>query len=223
MSRAPAPALLATCGCRAGGNRDTCSSLYLEATEVAHPVTWFQISGRDGAALEDFYKKIFDWKMTTSPDGSMQMVDAEEGGIPGGVGASRDGSHSVTVYANVDDIAAHLKKIQDAGGEVAMPPMELPQGMGWIAGFNDPAGNWVGLWQPGKPPEAPAKASKKSAKKAPAKASKALAKKPAKALAKKPAKASKALAKKPAKPAPKAPAKAKAKAKAKKKPARGKR
>ena len=199
---------------------------------MAHPVTWFQISGRDGAALEDFYKKIFDWKMTTSPDGSMQMVDAEEGGIPGGVGASRDGSHSVTVYANVDDIAAHLKKIQDAGGEVAMPPMELPQGMGWIAGFNDPAGNWVGLWQPGKPPEAPAKASKKSAKKAPAKASKALAKKPAKkpakalakkpakALAKKPAKAlakkpAKALAKKPAKPAPKAPAKAKAKAKAK--------
>jgi predicted enzyme related to lactoylglutathione lyase len=153
---------------------------------VAHPVTWFQISGRDGAALEDFYKKIFDWKMTTSPDGSMQMVDAEEGGIPGGIGPSRDGSHSVAVYANVDDIAAHLKKVQDAGGEIAMPPMELPQGMGWIAGFTDPAGNWVGLWQPGKPPEAPPKAAKKSAKKAPAK--KAVAKKapaPKKAPAKK--------------------------------------
>lgn len=167
---------------------------------MAHPVTWFQISGKDGAALEEFYKKIFDWKMTTSPDGSMQMVEAEEGGIPGGVGPSRDGTHSVAVYANVDDIAAHLKKIQDAGGEIAMPPMELSQGMGWIAGFTDPAGNWVGLWQPGKPPEAKvkAKASKKRAKKAPAKA-KAPAKKKVKAKA-----------------APKAPAK-------KKKKGRGKR
>jgi predicted enzyme related to lactoylglutathione lyase len=170
---------------------------------VAHPVTWFQISGKDGAALEDFYKKIFDWKMTSSPDGSMQMVDAEEGGIPGGIGPSRDGSHSVTVYANVDDIAAQLKKIQDAGGEIAMPPMELPQGMGWIAGFTDPAGNWVGLWQPGKPPEAPPKAKK------PAKA------KP-KAPAKKKAAAKKKTAAKPAKAAPKAGSK-------KKKKARGKR
>jgi len=167
---------------------------------VAHPVTWFQISGRDGAVLEDFYKKIFDWKMTASPDGSMQMVEADEGGIPGGIGPSRDGSHSVAVYANVDDIAAHLKKIQDAGGEIAMPPMELPQGMGWIAGFTDPGGNWVGLWQPGKQPEAKAKAAKKPAKKA---AAKAPAKKaPAKASAKKaPAKAKK----KPAKPAQAAP------------------
>ena len=175
---------------------------------MAHPVTWFQISGKDGPALEDFYKKIFDWKMSPSPDGTMQMVHPDEGGIAGGVGASRDGNHSVTVYANVDDIAAHLKKIQDAGGEVAMPPMELPEGMGWIAGFMDPAGNWVGLWQPGKQPDAPAKpakkkaAAKKSAKKAAAKKPPKAAKKVAKAAAKKAA---------PAKPAAKAPAKKKSK------------
>src|SRR5262249_8289518 len=124
-------------------------------TEVAHPVTWFQISGKDGSALEAFYREIFDWKMSPSPDGSMQMVSPEKGGIAGGVGASRDGNSNVTVYANVDDIAAHLKKIQDSGGEVAMPPMELPEGMGWIAGFTDPAGNWVGLWQPGAQAQAP--------------------------------------------------------------------
>jgi hypothetical protein len=99
----------------------------------------------------------------------MAMVDPEKGGIAGGVGPSRDGNHNVTVYANVDDIAAHLKRIQDAGGEIAMPPMELPEGMGWIAGFTDPAGNWVGLWQPGKPPPAAKKAARKPAKKAAAK------------------------------------------------------
>jgi predicted enzyme related to lactoylglutathione lyase len=164
---------------------------------VAHPVTWFQISGKDGAALEAFYKDIFDWKMNPSPDGSMSMVAPEKGGIPGSVGASRDGSANVTVYANVDDIAAHLKRVQDAGGQVAMPPMELPQGMGWIAGFYDPAGNWVGLWQPSKPPAAAKRASKRAAKKP----------------------AAKPAPKKAAKPAPRAKAKAapKAKAPAKKK------
>lgn len=159
---------------------------------MAHPVTWFQISGKDGAALEAFYKDIFDWKMSPSPDGSMSMVAADKGGIPGGVGASRDGSTNVTVYANVDDIAAHLKKIQDAGGQVAMPPMELPQGMGWIAGFFDPAGNWVGLWQPGTPPAPAKRASKKVAKKAAPKAAK---KKAAKAAPKAAPKAAKSAAK----------------------------
>jgi predicted enzyme related to lactoylglutathione lyase len=186
---------------------------------VAHPVTWFQISGRDGAALEAFYKKVFDWKMNPAPDGSMQMVEPEDGGIPGGVGASRDGTHSVTIYANVDDIAAQLKKIQDSGGEVAMPPMELPEGMGWIAGFTDPAGNWVGLWQPGKTAEPPRAAKKKQSTK---KASKAVAKKPARAPAKRPAKAT---AKRPAKSAKaaKTPAKAAKKAPAKKTKGRRKR
>jgi predicted enzyme related to lactoylglutathione lyase len=165
---------------------------------LAHPVTWFQISGKDGAALEAFYKNIFDWKMRPSPDGSMAMVDPEKGGIAGGVGPSRDGNPNVTVYANVDDIAAHLKRIQDGGGQIAMPPMELPEGMGWIAGFTDPAGNWVGLWQPGKPPPAARKTARKAAKKTAAK----------KASAKK-ASAKKASAKKA--PAKKAPAKKKKK------------
>jgi hypothetical protein len=86
---------------------------------VAHPVTWFQISGKDGAALEAFYKEIFDWKMTPSPDGSMQMVEAQEGGIPGGVGASQDGASSVAVYANVDDIAEEDPGPRGRSGDAA--------------------------------------------------------------------------------------------------------
>jgi predicted enzyme related to lactoylglutathione lyase len=171
--------------------------------------------------LEDFYKKVFDWKMSPSPDGSMQMVEPETGGIPGGLGPSRDGTHSVSIYASTDDIAAHLNKIQQAGGEIAMPPMELPEGMGWIAGFTDPAGNWVGLWQPGKQ-QAPAKKSSKKApaKKAPASAKKAPAKAaPAKKVPAKAAPVKKAAAKKaPAKKAKAAPAKV-----AKKTKGRGKR
>lgn len=167
---------------------------------MAHPVTWFQIQARDGKKLHGFYKKIFGWRMAPSPgQPDYFMVDKVADGIAGGIGSSQDGSNNVTVYVNCDDVAAHLAKVEAAGGKAAMPPMELPGGMGVIGGFLDPAGNWVGLWAPGKG-AAPAK--KASAKRAPAK--KAASKKaPAKKVAPKKA-APKQAAKK------KAPAKKKA-------------
>jgi predicted enzyme related to lactoylglutathione lyase len=179
---------------------------------VAHPVNWFQIEGKEVPPLQKFYKKVFDWRLSPSPDGSgMVMVGKEPDGIGGHIGASRTGKAGIAVYIGVGDVAAHLKKVQDAGGEVAMPPMELPGGMGWIAGFFDPAGNWVGLWQAGKP-SAPAKsvrkAARKKAAKKPAPAKPAPAKPaPAKPAPAKPAPAKPAPAKKPAARAPAAPAK----------------
>jgi predicted enzyme related to lactoylglutathione lyase len=123
---------------------------------MAHPVTWFQITGRDAGPLATFYKKAFAWKMK-SIQGGMQMVEAQKPGISGGIGPSQDGSSSVTVYVECPSIETQLKKVEAAGGRLAMPKMELPGGMGFIAGFTDPAGNWVGLWSP------PAKSAKKAA------------------------------------------------------------
>jgi predicted enzyme related to lactoylglutathione lyase len=159
---------------------------------MAHPVSWFQIYGKDVKKLSSFYKKTFGWRMQGSPaQGDYQMVDKEADGIPGGISKSMDDSSSVTVFVSVDDLAGQLKKIEAAGGKAAMQPTDLPNDMGAIAGFIDPAGNWVGLWAPGK---GSAALTKKAARK-PAKA------KPAKA---KPAKKAKAKAAKPAKTAKKA-------------------
>ncbi len=81
----------------------------------------------------------------------MGMISPDKpGGIGGGVGASRDGNPSVAIYVNVKDLNAHLQKIEAAGGRTMMPPMDLPAGMGSIAGFSDPEGNWIGIWQPPK-------------------------------------------------------------------------
>ena len=159
---------------------------------MAHPVSWFQIQAKESKPLYAFYKKVFGWKMQPAPGpGDMQLVQKEDGGIDGGVGASMDGSSGVSVYVSVTDVAAHLKKIEKAGGKTVMPPMDLPGGWGKIAGFHDPGGNWIGLWSPGQAAAAPAKktaarkapAKKAQAKKAPAK--KKAAKKSAKPAAKK--------------------------------------
>jgi hypothetical protein len=147
---------------------------------MAHPVNWFQIQGPDGRTLQAFYKGVFGWPMSEMPgSGDMAMVPAQPpDGIPGGVGTSQNKQPSVTVYITVGDIDAYLGKIERAGGHIAMPKMPLPNDMGFIAGFTDPASNWIGLWQ------APPKAAPPPARKGPKKAAAAPKKKAAPAAKK---------------------------------------
>ncbi len=132
---------------------------------MSHAVSWFQIQGPNGHALQQFYKSTFGWKMKPQPgDGDAMMVDAEPGGMPGGVGTSHNHQPSVAVYISVGDIDAVFGKIERGGGRMVMPKMDLPGGMGSIAGFTDPAGNWIGLWMRDRAATAPKRTS--SAKKA---------------------------------------------------------
>lgn len=120
---------------------------------MPHPVNWFQIQGPDARALQAFYARVFEWKMTPLPGpGEMKMVPPAPQGIPGGIGESMNKQPSVAVYVSVGDIDAYLGKVERAGGHAAMPRMELPNDMGAIGGFTDPAGNWIGLWEPSKKP-----------------------------------------------------------------------
>jgi predicted enzyme related to lactoylglutathione lyase len=136
---------------------------------MSHAVNWFSIQGPNGHALQDFYKQVFGWSMKAMPGaGDMVMVDPPKGGIPGGISTSMNHQPSVSVYVSVGDIDAVFGKIQRGGGRMAMPKTELPGGMGSIAGFTDPQGNWIGLWMPNKAaaPKRSAAPKKTAAKKA---------------------------------------------------------
>jgi len=52
----------------------------------------------------------------------------------------------VTVYVQVDDVAAALAKAESLGGKTQVPPVEIPAGT--FAWFADPDGNTIGLWKP---------------------------------------------------------------------------
>jgi predicted enzyme related to lactoylglutathione lyase len=118
---------------------------------MSHAVNWFSIQGPNGHALQQFYKQVFGWAMKSMPGaGDTLMVPSQKDGIPGGIGTSMNHQPSVAVYVSVGDIDAVFGKIQRSGGRMAMPKTELPGGMGTIAGFTDPAGNWIGLWMPSK-------------------------------------------------------------------------
>ncbi len=111
---------------------------------MTNPVAWFEVTGSDAGALQRFYSELFGWQIDASNPMNYGMVEAQEGGIPGGVGPSPDGSAQVTFYVSVPDLQAALDRAGELGGKIVMPPMEVPDGP-TLAYFADPAGNRIGL------------------------------------------------------------------------------
>jgi predicted enzyme related to lactoylglutathione lyase len=111
---------------------------------MGNPVTWFEVTGRDGPGLQRFYLELFDWKLDTNNPASYGIVDTE-GAIGGGVGATSDGSAGATTfYVETDDVAAHLKRAEAAGGTIVMEETQVMEGT-VIGLFSDPEGHVVGL------------------------------------------------------------------------------
>jgi len=86
---------------------------------MAHPVVHFEIAGKDGTKLQEFYRKLFDWKVEVDPAMNYGMVETGgEGGINGGVfQAPAESPPYVTFYVQVEDLQAYLDKAQSMGGK----------------------------------------------------------------------------------------------------------
>jgi predicted enzyme related to lactoylglutathione lyase len=111
---------------------------------MASKVSWFEIMGTNGTALQEFYADIFGWQLQRAP-GEMNyaMLSGEDGGIGGGIGDAQQGNY-VTVYIEVEDPQAFLDRIEQKGGQTVVPVTEIPN-MVTFAQFRDPEGNVVGL------------------------------------------------------------------------------
>jgi uncharacterized protein len=111
---------------------------------MADPVVHFEVAGKDGKKLQEFYTKLFGWNVDANNPMDYGMVAAVEGGIGGGITASQDGSKNVTFYVQVDDLQKALDKAVELGGKIVNPPMDVPGGP-TLAHFTDPEGNFIGL------------------------------------------------------------------------------
>jgi hypothetical protein len=115
---------------------------------MSNPVVHFEISGKSGAALSEFYGKLFEWPIQHEPSMNYWMVPAQgEGSIGGGI-AQPDGEvpNNVTIYVQVDDLQTYLDRAEALGGTTAVPPTPIP-GIGEFAMFIDPEGNCIGLFK----------------------------------------------------------------------------
>lgn len=113
---------------------------------MGKPVIHWEIGGIDARKLQDFYGKLFDWKVDTNYPMNYGMVNTgSEGGINGGIGLTgEDKRPYVTFYIQVDDLQAYLDKAEKLGGKTVVPPTEIPNVV-TFALFTDPEGNRIGL------------------------------------------------------------------------------
>ncbi len=118
---------------------------------MPNPVVHFEVIGTDGAALQQFYRDAFDWKIDASNPMNYGLVDtgAGEGAIGGGVAAGEEAQ--AVFYVQVDDPAAALEKVKGLGGSVIQDVTVIP-GMVTMALFEDPAGNRIGIVAAETPP-----------------------------------------------------------------------
>jgi uncharacterized protein len=118
---------------------------------MPHPVVHFEVSAKNATAQREFYTSVFDWDVTVHEEANYMMLGTREGdtGIDGGLFQNDEGRSYVTVYVQVDDLAAYLDKAASHGATPIMQPTEVPGG-GSIALMTDPEGNVVGLYKPGQ-------------------------------------------------------------------------
>lgn len=135
---------------------------------MGHPVVHFEITGRDGGRLRNFYAELFGWEIApiaANPDYGMvpreSNLNAEGVGIGGAISSVPDRPSStwkgarkadgyqghVTVYVEVPDVGAALAHAEKLGGKPMLGPDEIPGGPE-IAAFTDPEGHLIGLVSP---------------------------------------------------------------------------
>ena len=112
---------------------------------MGQPVVHFEIGCANSKSTQEFYGKLFNWKI--SVQGPAAMIAAESGGLTGHITSLGHEPHHYTIfYVQVDDVSAYLEKATSLGGKMLVPPLEIPTGT--FAWMQDPEGNTVGLWKP---------------------------------------------------------------------------
>jgi len=132
---------------------------------MPNSIIHFEIPADDMKRAKKFYEKALGWKISDPWKMDYFMVETKakgEDGINGGLMLRKNPGQPFMNYISVDSIDAACKKVEKAGGVIAMPKMEIGQGMGWIAAFKDTEGNMMGFHET---PKAPPKGVKKTAAK----------------------------------------------------------
>ena len=120
---------------------------------MGQPVTHFEVIGKDGGKLQNYYSELFGWEIDASDPlqyGIVQRernLNADGAGIGGGIATrpSSDYQGHVTFYVEVPDVEAALAKAESLGGTRAFGPDRVPGTDVELGQFTDPEGHLIGL------------------------------------------------------------------------------
>jgi predicted enzyme related to lactoylglutathione lyase len=129
-----------------------------ELVNEAGSWTWNQLSTRDVEGAKKFYGDVFGWSLEAAeqapPDSPYFMWQVEgqrwpeglAGAMPMGENFPAEVPPHWMVYLAVADADAAVEATRGAGGQVTMPPMDIP--MGRFAVLSDPQGAAFAVIQP---------------------------------------------------------------------------
>lgn len=110
-------------------------------------IVHIEIPAPDLDRAGEFYSKVFGWKVEPEEETDYVTWSTGEDELGGGfvknVKPSTDG---VLAYLEVQDIAAKLAEIEDAGGKMVKEKTKISEEYGYYAEFLDVSGNKLGLW-----------------------------------------------------------------------------
>lgn len=113
-------------------------------------VVHFEIPAENPERALKFYETVFGWK-TQKWDGPMDYWVVNTGeetlGINGGIMPRHDPNQPLCVTIAVENLDNSLVLIEQNGGTVVVPKMEIP-GVGWLAYFKDTEGIIQGVMEP---------------------------------------------------------------------------
>lgn len=111
---------------------------------------WIDLSTSDLEGAQAFYGDIFGWEFIDQGEefGNYVMI-SKNGKMVGGMMTRQDESVPVawTVYLTTDDINATSHAVTAAGGQMVYEPVVVGDA-GSMSVAKDPAGAFVGFWQP---------------------------------------------------------------------------
>lgn len=114
---------------------------------------WIDLASPDLDATVGFYGSLFGWDApegeSSEQTGGYRQAMLKGKPVAGLMPLMQENQPVAwSTYVSVADADATAAKVSEAGGAVAVEPMDV-LGLGRMAAFVDPAGAFFGVWQPG--------------------------------------------------------------------------
>lgn len=112
-----------------------------------HPIVHVEIPATDPKKGGQFYAELFGWRIEVDETFDYVMFESEGGPGGGFTTIGHEGNvDRIVPYMDTDDLDATLERAVALGATVLREKAEIP-GSGYLALFEDPSGNVIGLWQ----------------------------------------------------------------------------
>lgn len=134
-----------------------------------------ELASTDPERTKKFFEDVFDWEFQGIPEMSYHTYKAPSGPGGGLMRPMENQSPGILNYLLSGDIDTDVKRIEEAGGRILQPKMEI-QGVGWWTLFQEPTGITLALFQANMPPPAPRARGRARPRKAARRAAKGRAK-----------------------------------------------